>query len=119
MQHNYEPGKKRCNSGEPTTPTVERYVVNPFSKRSENGKFAFFIMFCATSELLKTVRFTVYKYHNVTADNRSCGKSAMMGKLRPWAFAGGQEGALAPLLKNQKKLKNTHEKCKLRNYTKS
>ena len=82
VQHNYKPGKKRCNNGEPTTPTVERYVVNSFSKRSENGKFAFSLCFALSSELLETVRFIVYKYHNVTANNRSCGKSSMMGKLR-------------------------------------
>ena len=71
VQHNFGPGKKRCNSGEPTTPTVERYVVNPFSKRSENGKFAFSLCFALSSELLKTARFIVYKYHKVTANNRS------------------------------------------------
>ena len=64
-----------------TTPTVERYVFNPFAKRSENGKFALSLCFALSSELLITVRCVVYKYHKVTANNRSCGKSAMMYKL--------------------------------------
>ena len=82
VQHNFEPGKKRRNSGEPTRPTVERYVFNPFAKRSVNGKFALSLCFALSPELLITVRFIVYKYHKVTANNRSCGKSAMMSKLR-------------------------------------
>ena len=33
-------------------------------------------------QLLKNARFIAYKYHKITAKNRACGKSAMMGELR-------------------------------------